>query len=522
MSKLRSAQKLKIGLLFSIAMVATAPIAAERPWTRAAAAPQAIPCASLTTAALTGARITSATSIAASSSGAVTVAHCRVSGVIDTETKFTALLPDQWNERLFAGGGGGFVGSVQNQAQSSVNMGYATVGTDTGHQGAAGSASWALDNRERQINFGYVAIHRMTEVTKAIIKAHYGVEPKHSYFYGCSNGGRQALMEAQRYPNDFDGIVSCAPAYDFTNIATSFIHHAQVLFPDPRRLDASVVSPDNLKLLEAKVLEACDALDGVKDGVLDDPRDCHFKVADLAACPGDHAGVSCVTTAQRAAIAAIYAPTMSQGTLVYPGQPFGGEGQADGWPGWIAGADPQMLASAQTPNLQFAFGTEFFKYFVMGKSDWDYGSYDLSKWRVDTVRAADLNADSVDLAAFTARGGKLILAHGWADPALNPLSTVAYYERVVAHDASAGKSVRLFMMPGVLHCNGGAGPDHVDWFTPIADWVERGVAPARVIATKLDAGRVVNARPLCPYPQHAVYDGKGSITAAASFACRAR
>lgn len=173
--------------------------------------------------------------------------------------------------------------------------------------------------------------------------------------------------------------------------------------------------------------------------------------------------------------------------------------------------------------MQFAFGTDFFKYFVFGRKDWDYSTYDLSRWRADTSTTATiLNADNPDLGAFKAKGGKLILAHGWADPALNPLSTIAYYERVQARDARFRDDVRLFMMPGVLHCVGGPGPDSVDWFAPIAEWVEHGQAPERLIARKLGPdGGVVNARPLCPYPLRAVYDGKGSTTDVASYACKA-
>lgn len=481
-------------------------------------------CASVGGLQLPNVRITEAVTVAAPASGAVTVGHCRVSGVIDKEIRFTTLLPDRWNGRLFSGGGGGFVGRVDNQAQTSVNLGYATVGTDTGHQGALTDATWALDNRERQLNFGYLAIPRTTEVARAIVKAYYGLPPRYSYFFGCSNGGRQALMEAQRYPDDFDGVVSYAPAFDFTNIAAAFVRNMQATFPDPRALGESAISPDNLKLLETAVLEACDAHDGVKDGVIDDPRDCRFSIADLPACPDDRAAAECVTKAQRAAIERIYAPVTSQGTTIYPGQPFGGEGQPAGWQAWITGINPQLAGATKglAPSLQFAFGEEFFKYFVFGRKDWEYRAYTLNTWRDDTrAAAAYLNAENPDLSAFKARGGKLIVAHGWADPALNPLSTIAYYERVQARDPRLRDFARLFMMPGVLHCTGGPGPDSVDWFTAVADWVEHGRAPDHVIAQKRGAdGRAVNARPLCPYPQRAVYDGKGSVTEASSYVCR--
>jgi hypothetical protein len=483
---------------------------------------QHVDCASLMSLQIPNVKITESVAAAAPSFGVIRAAHCRVSGVIDTETRFTALLPDQWNHGFFEGGGGGFAGAVDNQAQASVNAGYATIGTDSGHQGSALEASWALTNKDRLISYAYQAIHRTAEVGKAITKAYYGADPQHSYFYGCSNGGRQALMEVQRFPSDFDGVVSCAPALDYTNIAASYLRNMQALFPNPKALTESAVSLDNLKLLDSKVLEACDAKDGVKDGVVDDPRECKFKVADLPACVDDKPAATCLTKAQRAAIDKIYSPTMSKGVQIYPGQPFGAEAQG-GWRSWITGVDSQLLgAGTGPPSLQFDYGNEFFKYFVFGKPDWDYSKYTFVTWAADTKAiAAILNADNPDLTAFKARQGKLILAHGWADPAINPLSTVAYYEKLQSRDPQVRDYARLFMMPGVLHCIGGPGPDTVDWFTSIADWVERGKAPDFVIAKKVASdGSALNARPLCPYPKHAEYNWSGSSTDSASYACQ--
>ena len=482
-----------------------------------------VECSSLAGARVPDVRVTEAVLVPAQAGGPERAAHCRVSGTIEEEIRFTALLPDEWNGRFFAGGGGGFVGDVENQAAGSVDAGYASIGTDTGHQGDGTEASWALGHPDRVVNWGHRAIHRTAEVGKALVATYYGAAPRRSYFFGCSNGGRQALMEAQRYPDDFDGIVACAPAFDITNLAAEFVRNSQVAFPDPHHLTESAVSPENLQLLEARVLAACDALDGVSDGVLDDPRDCTFNVADLPLCGDERPAPACVTHAQRAAIERIHQPTISHGAPIYPGQPFGGEGQPGGWRTWITGVIERQTGDPPgPPSLQYAFGTEGFKYLVFGRPDWDYSSYDLSTWRADTAVVAPIvDADSADLSAFTARHGKLIIAHGWADPALNPLSTIAYYGRLEARDPRLRESVRLFMMPGVLHCGGGRGPDTVDWFTAIADWVERGTAPDRLLARKIDRdGRVLNARPLCPYPQRAVYDGVGSTTDAASFSCK--
>ena len=478
-------------------------------------------CAAMMQTQIPNVRVTEAAAVPAAPTGRIKAAHCKVSGVIEKEIRFTALLPDKWNGRFMMGGGGGFVGSVDNQAQPSVDMGFATIGTDTGHQGVTVDASWGLNNRERVINFGHRAVHLVADAGKGLIRAHYGKGPEYSYFFGCSNGGRQGLMEAQRYAADFDGIVSCAPALDFTNIAASFIRNTQGLFPNSQDLAAAAISRDNLQLLGGRVLAACDALDGVKDNVIDDPRECRFTLSDLPACANDAAAADCVTTAQRRAIERIYSPTTIGGAAVYPGQPFGGEADAGGWPAWITGTGP-AAALGLKGSLHHAFGTSFFKYLVFNDAAWDYSKYDLSTAMSDARDVGELlNATSPDLSAFRARKGKLILAHGWADPALNPLSTIAYYQRVLAHDGKAAESVRLFMQPGVVHCLGGPGPDTVDWFTAIADWVERNRAPERIIARKLERdGTVSNARPLCPYPQRARYDGKGNPADAASYSCR--
>jgi feruloyl esterase len=457
--------------------------------------------------------------------GAVTVPHCRVTGVIGREIRFTVWLPDQWNQRFFMGGGGGFVGSVQNQAMATLNRGYATAGTDAGHQAPGVQAGWALHDLDRQVNYGHLAVHRTAETAKAIIRAYYGSEPRYSYFAGCSNGGRQALMEAQRYPDDFDGLVSGAPALDFTNIAAAFIRNIKAAFPNPATLDPPLVGAAALQLLEARVLEACDARDGVKDGVMDDPRDCDFKVASIKACPNDVAAADCLTRAQRAVIETVYAPTSNREGRIYPGQPFGGEGEGGGWGAWITGPNPSLLSgsSGRMPSLQYGFGTEFFKYFVFGDSTWDYTRYDLSTWARDTRQARSvLNADNPDLSALKTRGGKLILWHGWSDPALNALSTIDYYGRVQSRDPGVRDYARLFMVPGVLHCAGGSGPDNVDWFGAIADWVEQGKAPESLVASKLDReGKTVRSRPLCPYPERARNRGSGSQDSAASYACSA-
>jgi feruloyl esterase len=502
------------------------PVAALQAEPRAAKS-SATDCAALRDLKLPDIKITEAVAVVPGerAAGGVTVPHCRVSGVIGREIRFTVWLPDQWNQRFFMGGGGGFVGSVQNQAMPTLNRGYATAGTDAGHQAPGVQAGWALNDLERQVNYGHLAVHRTAETAKAIVRSYYGSEPRYSYFAGCSNGGRQALMEAQRYPADFDGLVSGAPALEFTNIAASFIRNIKAAFPNPSSLGSPVITEQTLKLVESKALEACDAGDGVKDGVLDDPRTCGFKVASVKACPNDVPAADCLTSAQRAVVERIYQPTANRAGRIYPGQPFGGEGEGGGWAAWITGPNPSLMTGSggRMPSLQYGFGTEFFKYFVFADSTWDYTRYDLSAWARDTRQAASiLNADNPDLSALKARQGKLILWHGWSDPALNAVSTIDYYGRVQARDPAAREYARLFLLPGVLHCAGGSGPDNVDWFGAIADWVERGQAPERLTASKLDReGKATRSRPVCPYPERARYRGAGSPDSAASYGCSA-
>ena len=447
--------------------------------------------------------------------------HCRVAGVIGKEIAFVVMLPNQWNQRLLMGGNGGFAGSINRGVLANATAGYVAVSTNTGHEDTGDGARWAFHNTERQINYGHAGVHRTAEVAKVLAKLFYGSEPKFSYFNGCSNGGRQALMEVQRYPDDFDGVIAGAPAISWTTTGSSFLKNTQAVYPTPAYFERPLVTQSNLDLLSAKILEACDASDGVKDGVLDDPRDCKFKLTSLRACPGDKAAADCLTSAQRRAIAAIYAPTMDdQHRVVYPGQPFGGENLQGGWMGWIVGRDSGLMKSLRVPSAQAMFSIEAAKYIVFSDTTWDYSRYrgPLAK---DAARFGEIgNADDPNIARFTAHKGKLILYHGWADPALNPLATIEYYEKALSADPKARDYVRLFMLPGVLHCGGGNGPAEVAWLRTIVEWVEQNRAPEQLVATKREAGKVTRTRPICAYPKRAVYSGQGSTDDAASFVCR--
>ena len=292
----------------------------------------------------------------------------------------------------------------------------------------------------------------------------------------------------------------------------------------PAYFTKPVITRPNLDLVAARVLEACDAADGVKDGVLDDPRDCKFRLSSLRACPGNRASANCLTAAQRNAIAAIYAPVRdASGKVIYPGQPVGGENLSGGWYDWIVGKDTSTGPGDHYPSAQPYFAIEGARYLTFNDPAWDYTRYRGNLYKEARRISPMYDADDPDISKFGARKGKLILWHGWADPALNPLETIDYYQRVLAKNADAREYVRLFMLPGVLHCAGGNAPGDVAWLRAMVDWVEKGVAPEQLTASKRDStGTVVRSRPLCAYPRRAVYKGSGSTDDANSFVCRER
>ena len=485
------------------------------------------PCSDLTALPLIDLFISSSQRVSASGD---IPAHCQVEGVIETEIQFELLLPEpnEWNGRFLMGGGGGFVGTVQNQARTiyahggmPLQRGFATVGTDTGHVGGGIEASWALSNPTRQMNWGHRAVHLTAEAAKSIISEYYGRAADYSYFVGCSRGGGQAMMESQRYPDDFDGIVAAAPAYNWTAFTAGFLQAQQAMFPNGGSGDP-VVREETLELLGASILSACDGEDGVADGVMTDPRRCSFSPSDLAMCSGDVAGDGCVTRQELAAIEAVYNGPTVDGESVFFGFNYGGESDQGGWDSWVVSSDRQRARG--NPNAQYGFGTEFYKYFVFADPAWDYTTYDFSTWREDVARISPVvDATETDLSVFRDSGGKIIYWTGWSDLALTPLGTIDYYEQLEASDSASRDYARLYMMPGVLHCSGGPGPDQVDWVEAIRAWVENGEAPERLIASKLDSlGQATMTRPVCPYPEFAVYDGTGDPSVDSSFSCSVR
>jgi feruloyl esterase len=460
-------------------------------------------------------------------------AFCRVAGVLkpstDSNIQFEVWLPSAgWNGKFQGMGNGGFAGSINFSGLGiAVSHGYATASTDTGHQAGVTDGAWALGHRERVIDFGYRAIHETTEKAKAIIQAFYGEQPKHSYFSSCSNGGRQALMEAQRYPADYDGIIAGAPANNFTHLLTGGLWDMQATTSEP----ASYIPAGKIPAIEAAALAACDALDGVKDGVIDDPSRCQFDPAVLL-CSGPESN-TCLTQPQITALKKIYSgPRNSKGEQLFPGYSPGGETGFNGWQGWISGNAPGK-------SIQSAFGNNFFQNMVYDDAAWDYHRFDIdhSPKVADDKVAAILNATDPDLKRFQKHGGKLIVYHGWSDAAIPPLNAVNYYQTVVSKMGAkeAASFVRLYMVPGMQHCSGGPGPNvfgqstvaegdpQHDMSAALERWVEQGTAPAEIVATKFKgdtpASGVLRTRPLCAYPLVARWKGNGSSDDAASFAC---
>jgi feruloyl esterase len=465
------------------------------------------------------------------------VPHCKVAGVIGTETNFELLLPDTWNGKFVMGGGGGFVGSVMNTSLlfGSLQAGYATVGTDTGHQGHPLDASWAYNNLERLVSFGHQAVHRTAVTAKALTSDYYQKDIARSYFTGCSRGGGQALMEAQRYPQDFDGIVAGAPAYNWApGLAALSTQINQAMYPDPDNLEEAVIGPVEQELIESSYLEMCDAEDGLTDGILNDPDQCQFDLTTLL-CQDDTSG-RCLSEQQLAAVKVVYdGPRDSQGNSMYYGFAFGGETAVGGWPRWLTGGlkhlssldefqggvDTGDFEAPVAPSAFYGFGNGIMRYFVHNDPDWTYENYDFDSLERDSARVADtLNATNPDLSAFRERGGKLIIYSGWSDAAAPAAGVIGYYEEVLGHDETATGDVRLFMMPGVEHCFGGPGPSWVNYLDEIDRWVETGDAPDQVIAYWLDENmQPAGSRPVCAYPNVLEYDGVGDPRDASSFSC---
>jgi hypothetical protein len=500
-------------------------------------------CEDLSKISLANAKITSSVAVAAGAFNAPPLrtlqlpAFCRVAGIAtptsDSEIKFEVWLPLLgWNGKFEQVGNGGFAGAIPfGNMAAPLLRGYATAGTDDGHEGSSTDASWAAGHPEKMIDYGYRAVHETSVQAKVLVKAFYGRAPGHSYFVGCSDGGREALDEAEKYPKDFIGIISGAPANYLTRLLVGSVWVQQATGNDP----ASAIPPTKLPVLQEAAVAQCDTLDGVKDGIIGYPRLCKFDPATVQ-CKGADSP-DCLTKEQVATAKKIYEGPKNPrtGEQLFPGYEPGTEALPGGWTAWLTGGN------GRTPNVN-SFAQTFFSNIVYANPNWDFKTFNFdSDVKLTDEKGALFNSNSTDLTAFKTRGGKLIQFHGWQDPAVPPLISIEFFEavqkRMAPNGGDTGDFYRLFVVPGMSHCGGGLGATDFGAAmpAPIADashdivlsldrWVEEGVAPEKLIATGTvpdDPAKTKMTRPLCPYPQEAQYTGTGDANDATNFVCRA-
>jgi pimeloyl-ACP methyl ester carboxylesterase len=444
-------------------------------------------------------------------------AFCRVEAIArptsDSDIKFEVWIPpvDAWNGKFQGVGNGGYSGAIGYTAMANaLRRGYAVASTDTGHTGD--DMKFGQGHPEKVIDWAYRSVHVMTEAAKLIVRNAQGKFADHSYFVGCSSGGHQALTEAQRYPEDYDGIVAGDPANNRIRQTFAFLH-SWVATHD--REGKPIIPLAKLQLLTKSAVEACDNLDGLKDGIIDDPRRCTFDPAKLS-CKAGADDATCLMPAQVEAAKKTYEGVKNPrtGEQIFTGWPRGSEGFGDA---------PGQSWRAYIMDPQEPMRVGFFRYFLFHDPNWDYRSVDLER---DLAYAEQklpfMAAVERDMSPFKKRGGKLLMYTGWADPVVPPQDTVAYYEAVVKTMGGLEKTrefFRLFMAPGMGHCSGGPGPNQFDHLTALEQWVEKGVAPDKLIASHVTNGRVGRTRPLCLYPQVARWKGTGSSDEAANFSC---
>jgi feruloyl esterase len=496
-----------------------------------AAAPSAS-CASLASMALPDTTVRTAEEVAGPSftppgSAAITnlPPFCRVAATTKPAVNFEVWLPlANWNGRFQGVGNGANAGSIVYGAMATaIRRGYATASTDTGHATTnSRDGAWAVGHPELVADFGYRAVHLTADNAKQIVQAFYGQRASQSYFMSCSTGGRQALMEAQRFPDDYDGIIAGAPAANWTRFqAGGHLWIALAMNKDPE----SYLPANKLQILGNAVNAACDTIDGIADGVLDDPRTCTFD-PEVLTCRDGKDPASCLTPKQVRAVKDIWSGSRNTAGQVYPGYMPGAEA-AGGWSSYMTGSGP--LSGNHWEQAENTL-----KYLVFENPAWDFRTFDYDKDLAfaEAKLGKTFDAFDPDLSRFRQRGGKLILYHGWNDPSISPLNTINYYERVVSllqktgsvpqAEAQAQEFVRLFMVPGMLHCGGGPGPNSFDMLSALESWVQQKQAPERIVASHSTRGVEDRTRPLCVYPKVAVYNGRGSTNEAANFVCQIR
>ncbi len=451
-------------------------------------------------------------------------AFCRVALVTRPAIKYEVWLPlENWNGKFQGVGNGANAGSISYGAMvTALKRGYATGSTDTGHQTEnARDASWALGHPELVVDFGYRAIHVMSDNSKKVVNQFYSQPAAHSYFVACSTGGRQSMMEAQRFPEDYDGIIAGAPAFNWSRFQVGgHLWDAAAVNKDPE----SYLPTAKLKALGAAVNAACDKLDGVADGVVNDPRKCDYDAKALQ-CPVGQDTADCLTPKQAKAVNDIWAGSRtSKGEVIYPGIARGAEAVQGGWNAYTTGTGPMT-------GTHWDQAENTMKYIIVGDENWKMSSFDVEKDAANAVKKVGKTMDAYDpdLSRFRARGGRLLLYHGFNDPNISPQNTINYYEQVVANVKKGARSqdamaqtqefARLFMVPGMLHCGGGPGTSSFDMLSVLEQWVEKKQAPDSIVASHSTNGAVDRTRPLCPYPKVATYSGSGSTDDAASFAC---
>ena len=453
--------------------------------------------------------------------------HCRVTGLISPEIAFEVSLPTKWNGRFYMIGNGGHAGEAMDararvdQRNAALRIGFAFAQTNTGHDASKEpGASFVMSNPQKAIDYAYRAVHLTATTAKEIAKEYYGRSVSRAYWNSCSNGGRQGLIEAQRFAGDFDGIVAASPWVDQTGFTIGAMWNQKALSTAP-------VTPAKLALVGEKVMEKCDAIDGLKDGLIDDPRKCAFDPArDVPACSDGSDRPDCLTAAQAEAIAKVYSGPMSHGRRVFPGFMPGSEGvisnlfgggSGSGWLNVIVATRP----GAKPADFNLAEGTMRYLVPTPPKPDYDYQTFDFDRdIHLLDYWSTQADAKNPDLSKFSKHGGKLIMTYGWADSILQPMMGVNYYEQALAKNGpDTPEFFRLFMAPGMAHCGGGIGPDRHDSMTAVIDWVEKGKMPESMLASRVVNDQVVRTRPLCPYPQVARYSGEGSIDEAANFRC---
>lgn len=443
-----------------------------------------------------------------------TAAYCQISITLrpaaDSEIKSEVWLPaaSVWNGKFLMEGGGGLVGKINTEGMAhAVGEGYASASTDTGHTGSSGR--FALGHPDKITDFAYRAVHETGFEAKTLIAAFYGRAPSLSYWEGCSTGGRQGLMSAQRYPEDFDGIIAGAPAYNQIYISAWRMHLSMTALKSPQH----ALPAEKLKLLNDAVLDKCDSADGVKDRLVEDPRNCNFDPGVLK-CKGTETA-SCLTPPQLETVNTAYADMRnSTGELIYPRLPFGGE------LGW------QLPGNGTEPG---AIDVDIFRYIANQDPEWDWHSFDSGKdIELALLHGKEIHAVSPDLAKFRARGGKLLMYHGWSDGgsdgSISALNTISYYESVLKYmGRDQDDWFRLFLVPGMDHCGAGTGPSQFNKLAALERWRERNEPPTSMTAARVNESGVIDmTRPLCPYPQQAVYKGSGSTNDAANFACKVK